>query len=164
MPAFFYVSPKPCLRKGKRIMYYLKSEQSFDSAHFLANYDGKCRNIHGHRWRVVIEIKSRELRTEGQLKGMVVDFSQLKKDIKEETDFFDHALILEAGSLKQTAMEALKEGGFRFIEVNFRPTAESFSRYFYERMKEKGYQVARASVYETPDNCASYEEDAHGEL
>lgn len=37
-------------------MYYLKTEQSFDSAHFLAGYNGKCRNIHGHEWRVVIEI------------------------------------------------------------------------------------------------------------
>ena len=37
-------------------MYYLKTEHSFDSAHFLAGYEGKCRNIHGHEWRVVIEI------------------------------------------------------------------------------------------------------------
>ena len=37
-------------------MYYLKTEQSFDSAHFLKDYDGKCRNLHGHCWRVVAEI------------------------------------------------------------------------------------------------------------
>lgn len=43
-------------------MYYLKTENSFDSAHFLKGYDGKCRNLHGHRWRVVVEIAADQLR------------------------------------------------------------------------------------------------------
>ena len=50
-------------------MYIVKTEDSFDSAHFLARYNGKCRNIHGHRWRVVIEIAGENLDD-----GMVVDF------------------------------------------------------------------------------------------
>ena len=47
-------------------MYYLKTESSFDSAHFLKGYDGKCRNLHGHRWRVVVEIAADQLKDEGQ--------------------------------------------------------------------------------------------------
>lgn len=141
-------------------MYYLKSEHSFDSAHFLADYEGKCRNIHGHRWRVVIEVKSLTLQTSKQSEGMIIDFSQLKKDIKEETDFLDHALIIEQNSLKTTTLTALKEEGFRIIEVDFRPTAEQFSKYFYDKMAGRGYQVKSAAVYETPNNCASYEEDS----
>ena len=43
-------------------MYYLKTESSFDSAHFLKGYDGKCRNLHGHRWRVVVEIAADQLK------------------------------------------------------------------------------------------------------
>lgn len=43
-------------------MYYLKTESSFDSAHFLKGYAGKCRNLHGHRWRVVVEIAADQLR------------------------------------------------------------------------------------------------------
>ena len=39
-------------------MYSVRTEGSFDAAHFLANYQGKCRNLHGHRWRVIIEVKS----------------------------------------------------------------------------------------------------------
>lgn len=138
-------------------MYYLKSEHGFDSAHFLANYEGKCRNIHGHRWRVVIEVKSLTLQTDKQLDGMVVDFSQLKESIKKEVDFFDHALIIEKNSLKNATFEALKEEGFRIIELDFRPTAEGFSKYFYDRMAERGYQVKSATVFETPYNVASYE-------
>ena len=73
-------------------MYYLKTEHSFDSAHFLAGYEGKCRNIHGHEWRVVIEICRPDLDEEGQTRDMMFDFGQLKKDVKREVDAMDHAL------------------------------------------------------------------------
>ncbi len=145
-------------------MYYLKSEHSFDSAHFLANYKGKCRNIHGHRWRVVVEIKSSALQTEGQLDGMVVDFGELKKDIKEEVDFFDHSLIIEKNSLKPKTIAVLMEEGFRIIELDFRPTAERFAKYFFDRLAERGYQMKSVTVYETPNNAATYEEDSSGSI
>lgn len=145
-------------------MYYLKSEHSFDSAHFLANYEGKCRNIHGHRWRIIIEIMSPSLNTDEALDGMIVDFSTLKKDIKAEVDYFDHALIIEKDSMKASTLSALKDENIRIVEVEFRPTAERFSKYFYDRLKRKGYQVKSATVYETPTNAASYEEDPHGTL
>ena len=45
--------------------YTLKTEHSFDSAHFLSGYEGKCSNIHGHRWRVVMEIMDNKLEKEG---------------------------------------------------------------------------------------------------
>lgn len=139
-------------------MYILKTEQSFDSAHFLAGYQGKCSNLHGHRWRVVVEIWSEELVLEGQIRGMVTDFGDIKNDLQTITDFYDHALIVEDGSLKPTTIAALEEEGFRMIQVPFRPTAEHFSRHFYEELKKMGYQVHRVEVYETPNNCAMYQE------
>ncbi len=139
-------------------MYILKTEQSFDSAHFLAGYQGKCSNLHGHRWRVVVEIWSEELVLEGQIRGMVTDFGDIKSDLQKITDYYDHALIVEEGSLKQTTVNALHEEGFRLIMVPFRPTAEHFSHHFYERLKEMGYQVRTVEVYETPNNCAIYQE------
>ena len=101
-------------------MYYLKTEHSFDSAHFLAGYEGKCRNIHGHEWRVVIEI--------------------CRPDLDEAT------------------MAALQAENFKIIEIPYRPTAERLAYYFYERLTACGYHVHRSTVYETPNNCASYEE------
>lgn len=139
-------------------MYILKTEQSFDSAHFLAGYNGKCGNLHGHRWRVIVEVMAQELETDRQLRGMHVDFATLKEDLKLETEALDHALVVETGTLKEKTLEALAEENFKLIMVDFRPTAENFSRYFYERMKEKGYQVKCATVYETPKNSASYTE------
>ena len=139
-------------------MYTLKTEQSFDSAHFLADYVGKCRNIHGHRWRVIIEIQGDALLASGEKRGMLVDFGDLKNDLKKLADELDHSLIIESGSLKDATMEALRDEEFRIVEFPFRPTAENFAKYFYDRMIGLGYRVREAVVYETPNNCASYSE------
>ena len=140
-------------------MYTLKTEQSFDSAHFLADYVGKCRNIHGHRWRVIIEIQGDALLTSGEKRGMLVDFGDLKNDLKKLADELDHSLIIESGSLKDATMEALRDEEYRIVEFPFRPTAENFAKYFYDRMIDLGYRVREAVVYETPNNCASYSEE-----
>lgn len=137
-------------------MYYLKTEQSFDSAHFLKGYQGKCHNLHGHRWRVVAEIRGEALAEDQQTRGMLVDFGELKELLKSICDQLDHSLIYEAGSLRPATVAALREEEFRMIEVPFRPTAEEFSRYFYERIRESGYDIHRVEVYETPNNCAAY--------
>ena len=65
-------------------MYQLTTHASFDSAHFLSGYEGKCSNIHGHRWKLEVTVQSETLEQTGQIRGMVVDFGQLKDDIKRE--------------------------------------------------------------------------------
>lgn len=140
----------------ENMMYILKTEHSFDSAHFLWGYEGKCSNIHGHRWRVILEVKTMELENDRQLKGMHVDFATLKEDLKREVDSLDHSLIIEKGSLKEKTYEALSEEGFKIINMEFRPTAENLSKYFYDKMSEYGYDVKGVTVYETPSNSASY--------
>jgi 6-pyruvoyltetrahydropterin/6-carboxytetrahydropterin synthase len=137
-------------------MYYLKTEQSFDSAHFLKGYQGKCHNLHGHRWRVVAEICGESLAADPQTRGMLVDFGELKEALKALCDRLDHSFIYESGSLRPATVAALAEEEFRLIEVPFRPTAEEFARYFYEHLQGQGYSVHRVEVYETPNNCAAY--------
>jgi len=139
-------------------MYRLRSEASFDSAHFLKGYDGKCANIHGHRWRVVAEIGSQTLIESGHLEGMIVDFGDLKSDLKALADEMDHKLIYQAGTLKETTLACLMDEGFEVYEVKGRPTAENMSKYFYDALKSKGYHVVRVEVFETPNNSAIYEE------
>lgn len=139
-------------KKEECNMYTVTTESSFDAAHFLADYNGKCRNLHGHRWRVQIEIAGEELKED----GMVVDFTEVKNALREMTEYLDHCLIIEKNSLKPLTYQALQEEDFRIVEVPFRPTAEHFSRYFFEQMEQRGYQVYRAVVYETPNNCAAY--------
>ena len=137
-------------------MYTIKTKQHFDSAHFLKDYNGKCANIHGHRWSVEVEIYSDTIQNEGSFRGMIVDFGDLKRDLKEIADYLDHSLIIEKGSLKQNTLNALLDENFRIIEIDFRPTAENLAKYIFDKMTEKGYKVKMTAVYETPDNMAAY--------
>ena len=139
-------------------MYILETEQAFDSAHFLNGYEGKCRNLHGHRWRIVARIAADSLSTERPTRDMVIDFSDFKDALKELTEELDHCLIIETDSLKPKTLEALREEDFRIVELPFRPTAEQLSRYFYMQLKARSFPVYSVSVYETPNNCATYQE------
>ncbi len=138
-------------------MYCLKTSASFDSAHFLSGYHGKCANLHGHHWKIEVTISKGDLQADGEERGMVIDFGNLKKAVKKLADNFDHALIFEEKTLQRATVEALLAEGFRLIPVAFRPTAENFARHFYEILSESGLPVHMVTVYETPDNCASYE-------
>lgn len=138
-------------------MYIIKVEHSFDSAHFLAGYIGKCSNIHGHRWNVEVEVGADVLIEAGQMRGMVVDFSDIKKDIKELLDTFDHALIIEEGTMRKETLQCLTEDGFKILSTKFRPTAENFAYFLYNCIKQKGYNVRRVIVNESSSNSAIYE-------
>ncbi|MCI8590156.1 MAG: 6-carboxytetrahydropterin synthase QueD [Clostridiales bacterium] len=138
-------------------MYYLKTSASFDSAHFLQGYDGKCANLHGHHWVIEVEISGDQLQKNGSCNGMLVDFGDLKQAVRELANRFDHTLIYEKNSLKPDTEAALLSENFHSISVDFRPTAENFARCFFEKLYEKGLPIYRVTVYETPDNCAVYE-------
>lgn len=139
-------------------MYILTAEASFDSAHFLAGYHGKCRNIHGHRWLIKVEAAGDELQQAGQMRDMVIDFGDLKKEVKAVADYFDHGLIVEKNTLRAKTFAVLQEEGFKLIEVDFRPTAEKLAKYIFDSLKGKQLPVKQVTVYETPANSAAYSE------
>ena len=140
-------------------MYKLKTTATFDSAHFLSGYNGKCANIHGHTWTIEVEVRANSLITAGEKRGMVIDFSDLKKSVKALADRYDHTLIYEQGSLRESTLNALREEGFSLTELPVRPTAENFAKLFYEALSKK-LPVCSVTVYETPQNCATYEEES----
>lgn len=137
-------------------MYKLKTESSFDAAHFLADYHGKCENLHGHRWRVVAYLAQQELCKEGTHKDMVLDFGEFKSALRKLTEELDHSFIVEEGSLMQETLACLEKEGFVLTIMPFRTTAENLARYFYNRLAELGLPVSEIEVYETPNNCAIY--------
>lgn len=137
-------------------MYQLKTENYFDAAHFLTNYEGKCENLHGHRWRVVAYIQVDELQKEGQEKDMVIDFATFKSSLKTLVDEMDHKLIVEEGSLAQETAKCLENETFRLFVIPFRTTSENFAKYFFDKLSEVGLPVVQTEVYETPLNCAIY--------
>lgn len=137
-------------------MYKLKTESSFDAAHFLTDYHGKCENLHGHRWRVVAYLAQEELCSSGTHKDMVVDFGEFKTAVRALTEELDHSFVVEEGSLMDKTLECMEEEGFFLTILPFRTTAENLARYFYDRLAEKGLPVDQVDVYETPNNCAIY--------
>ena len=138
-------------------MFELKTSASFDSAHFLSGYQGKCSNLHGHRWKIEVTVGQEALQEEGNYRGMVIDFGDVKHAVKALADSYDHAMIYEEGTLQRATVEALLAEGFRLIAVPFRPTAEQCAKCFSEKLTADGLPVRRVAVYETPENCAVYE-------
>lgn len=137
-------------------MYGLKTESSFDAAHFLTDYHGKCENLHGHRWRVVAYLEQEELQTQGTHKDMVIDFADFKGALRDLTEAFDHSFVVEEGSLAPDTLACLEREGFSLSIVPFRTTAENLARYFYGKLADAGFPVSQVDVYETPNNCAIY--------
>ena len=137
-------------------MYELVTEAAFDSAHFLTDYYGKCENLHGHRWRVVVHIEQEELQREGTMRDMVLDFGVFKKQVRALADAFDHTFLVEEGSLSQATLDALEGEGFTVKILPFRTTAENLAKHFFEQLQEEGLPVSCVEMYETPNNCAVY--------
>jgi 6-pyruvoyltetrahydropterin/6-carboxytetrahydropterin synthase len=137
-------------------MYQLKTEACFDSAHFLTDYYGKCENLHGHRWRMVVYIQTDELQDDGTMKDMVLDFGVFKRAVRSLADELDHTFLVEEGSLRTQTVSALEEEGFSLTVLPFRTTAENLARYACERLSAMDLPVCEVCVYETPNNCAVY--------
>lgn len=141
-------------------MFILKNEIQFDTAHYLSGYDGKCSNIHGHRYRMVVEIASETLHTEGQERGMVADFGNVKAMMKKIADEFDHKLLIEDNEDGKLVYDALSKlpNEFAICLVPYRPTAEEMSRAIYYRIKDAGFPVYSVEIFETPTNSCTYRE------
>jgi len=124
--------------------------ETIDYAHRLHNYEGKCKNIHGHTATVIIDVQGNvDAET-----GMVIDFTILKKVVKDVLDELDHRLILARFDPIAPMPE---EYVTRFTGI---PTAENFSKYIRDKLMEKfnampgPLVVSQVQFWETPGNCA----------
>ena len=90
-------------------MFKLKSEVQFDMAHYLSGYNGKCSNIHGHRYRLIAKIGSETLHEEGQCRGMVDDFSNFKNALRVIENTFDHKLVIENNEEGRNLADKLRQ-------------------------------------------------------
>ena len=144
-------------------MFVVKSEVQFDMAHFLEGYEGKCSNIHGHRYRLLTKVAQKEVHKEGQLRGMVDDFGNIKKVLKEIADKFDHKLVIEDTEKGRAIADALWqiEPSYEFVFVPYRSTAEEMARDIFNMIKEKGIKVMEVELYETPTNSCTYREGSY---
>jgi len=138
----------------------LTKEFSFEAAHALGGYDGPCREIHGHSYRLFVTIKGTPSRDEQNPKqGMVMDFGVLKKIVHEEIiSRFDHALVLLSTADKEL-LKLLTAQFDNLIEVDYQPTCENmlddFSRRITSRLPE-GVTLHSLRLHETASSYAEW--------
>ena len=114
-------------------MYTLTYKTHFDAAHSLElPYESKCQNLHGHRWEVIVIIKTQDLNQD----GMIIDFSK----IKEIVNVFDHTCL---------------------NDIVEQPTAENLSLVIQEEIEKslEGIKADKVSVeiFESPNASIRYE-------
>ncbi|SHI97724.1 6-pyruvoyl trahydropterin synthase family protein [Aquimarina spongiae] len=112
---------------------------SFETAHALYGYDGKCRNLHGHSYKLSVTVMGTPIADTSHVKlGMVIDFGDLKKIVKEDIeDVFDHATVFNKNTPHVELARELEQRGHDVILVDYQPTTENMILDFAERIKKK---------------------------
>jgi 6-pyruvoyltetrahydropterin/6-carboxytetrahydropterin synthase len=131
-------------------MYQVTKELRFCYGHRLLQYDGKCRHLHGHNGRAVITLAAANLDD----KGMVTDFSQIKKVVGAWIDaHLDHRMLLHKDD--PVLPELIRQGEPVFmLDVN--PTAENIAKVIYDYAASEGFPVVEVRLWETDDSYALY--------
>ena len=123
-------------------MYQISLEQHFDAAHFLRGYQGKCEALHGHRFRVVIKIKTSRVDDI----GIAYDFTKLKQHLSDILVRFDHTCLNDA---------------LPFDKIN--PSSENIASTIYNKLKPKladtPVSLACVEVWESPQSGVAYSSD-----
>jgi len=116
----------------------ITKEFRFESAHALLDYDGPCKNIHGHSYKMAVTLIGEPLTdTNSPKNGMVMDFGILKQIVNDcIVKPFDHALVLNADTKNVNSIE-VKSLSEKLILVKYQPSCENFLLDFAERIKNK---------------------------
>ena len=121
--------------------YTLKVITDFAAAHSLRNYPGDCSRLHGHNWKIEVEVTATSLDDI----GIGVDFKQIRSQTNEVCERLDHTYLNEISP---------------FNEIN--PTAENIAAYIYTELAKKlndgVNQVTAITVWETERACVRYSE------
>ncbi|MCK0158787.1 6-carboxytetrahydropterin synthase [Cellulophaga sp. F20128] len=112
---------------------------SFETGHALYGYDGKCRNVHGHSYKLSVTVIGSPITDTSHVKlGMVIDFSDLKKIVKEEiVDQFDHATVFNKNTPHVELAKELTERGHNVILAEYQPTSENMVIDFAAKIKAR---------------------------
>lgn len=135
-------------------------EFSFEMAHALWNYDGPCRNVHGHSYRLFVTITGIPVNESGNAKnGMVIDFTDLKSIVKKEiVNVFDHALVVSR-LFDNEKMELFTKMFGNTVLVDYQPTCENLVSDFAIRIARQlpqGIKLHSLKLYETATSFAEW--------
>ena len=134
---------------------------SFETGHALYGYDGKCKNVHGHSYRLDVTVIGSPITDSSNVKyGIVIDFSDLKKISKEEiVDVFDHATVFNKNTPHVDLARELKSRGHNVLLVDYQPTSEMMVIDFAEKIKSrlpKNIKLHSLKLQETATSFAEW--------
>ena len=134
---------------------------SFETGHALYGYDGKCKNVHGHSYRLNVTVIGNPISDASNVKfGMVIDFSDLKKIVKEEiVNIFDHATVFNKNTPHVELAKELEDRGHNVLLVDYQPTSEMMIIDFAEVIKKEltlHIQLHSLKLQETDSSYAQW--------
>jgi 6-pyruvoyltetrahydropterin/6-carboxytetrahydropterin synthase len=138
----------------------ITKEFTFETAHMLKDYDGLCKNIHGHSYKLAVTVIGQNISETGSPKlGMVMDFGDLKKIVNENiVNIYDHALVVNETE-SELKKQQLKNGTGKLIFTPFQPTCENMVADFARIISEKlpsFISLYSIRLYETANSYAEW--------
>ena len=134
---------------------------TFETAHILYGYDGKCKNIHGHSYKLFVTIKGKPIDDiNNEKNGMVLDFGDLKAIVKEEiVDEWDHGLMVNALSPHKDLGKELEQKGHKVIYCDYQPTCENMLYEIADKIKKRlpsQVQLVYLKLHETENSYGEW--------
>lgn len=121
--------------------FVLKTLLDFAAAHSLRGYPGDCAKLHGHNWKIEVQVAGQKLNEV----GMVIDFKEIKKHAKEVVKELDHTFLNDHPHFKDT-----------------NPTAENIAVYLFQQIQSRiqtdVVKMHSITVWENDRNCVTYSE------
>ena len=123
-------------------------------------YDGKCKNIHGHSYQLFVTVIGKPISNSEHVKfGMVIDFSDLKKIIKEEiVNVFDHATVFNKNTPHVELAKELSDRGHDVILVDYQPTSEMMVIDFVQKIKNRLPNTIKLHALKLQETTTCYAE------
>ncbi len=134
---------------------------NFETGHALYGYDGKCRNVHGHSYKLSVTVIGMPITDTSNVKlGMVIDFGDLKKIVKEEiVDKFDHATVFNKNTPHVELAKELMDRDHQVILADYQPTSENMVIDFAAKIKARlpeNIQLYALKLQETETSHAEW--------
>jgi len=135
-------------------------EFTFEMAHVLRNYDGPCRNVHGHSYRLFVTVSGKPLKdNENPKDGMVIDFTDLKNIVLTKIiNQFDHSVVISR-NFDREKMEMMTKTFGNTVIVDYQPTCENLVADFAERLSAylpRDVRLHSLKLYETVNSYAEW--------
>ncbi len=139
----------------------ITKEFSFETAHALEGYDGACRHIHGHSYRMQVTVSGSPVDNPEDPKfGMVMDFGDLKRIVTDNiVSRFDHAMVIRRTAANGNFIEQLRGRYESVIATSYQPTSENLLLEFVDVLRANlppSVRLESVRLYETATSCAEW--------